>query len=92
MLNPTFSRRLILMHEIANHEKASVPALMKSLGWPRRTIQDVLKALIGMGVQVEFIEDGVRHNDGYYRVTDWGPIDRIWVRDKLPELLSTLER
>ncbi|WP_028109742.1 helix-turn-helix domain-containing protein [Ferrimonas futtsuensis] len=92
MLNPTFSRRLILMHEIAHHDKASVPALMKSLGWPRRTIQDVLKALMGMGVQVEFIEDGVRHNDGHYRVADWGPIDPVWVRNNLDSLLATLER
>ncbi|SDJ57461.1 hypothetical protein SAMN04488540_1102 [Ferrimonas sediminum] len=91
MLNPTFSRRLLLLHEIDQHDKASVPELMKSLGWPRRTLQDIIKALPGLGVQIEFVEDGVRHNDGHYRITDWGPINPKWVKAQLSELQQAIQ-
>ncbi|TKB50884.1 helix-turn-helix domain-containing protein [Ferrimonas aestuarii] len=91
MLNPTFSRRLLLLHAIEHHEKASVPELMKSLGWPRRTLQDIIKALPGLGVDLEFVEDGVRHNDGHYRVTNWGPIDKQWVAEHKASLEAAVQ-
>ncbi|WP_202983560.1 helix-turn-helix domain-containing protein [Ferrimonas lipolytica] len=90
MLNPTFCRRVLLMLTISELDRPSVPMLMKTLGWPRRTVQDVIKALAGMGVEVSFIEDGVRHNDGYYQVSDWGSVNQQWValhREQLQQAL-----
>lgn len=90
MLNSTFSRRVLLLLAIESLDRPSVPSLMRHLGWPRRTIQDILKALPGMGVDIRFIEDGVRHNDGYYHVEHWGGIDRAWAQANREALLSSL--
>ncbi len=49
-LNPVFARRLYLCWLISSAEALNVPRLMTLTGWPRRTLQDVLKALPGLGV------------------------------------------
>lgn len=90
MLNPTFSRRVLLMLAIESLERPSVPKLMRHLGWPRRTVQDVIKALSGMGAEVHFVEDGVRHNDGYYQLNNWGGIDKQWAQQNQHQLRMTL--
>ena len=90
MLNATFSRRLLLMLAIEQLARPSVPELMRHLGWPRRTLQDTIKALAGLGVEVRFIEDGVRHNDGYYQIHDWGCINRIWIEQHQSQLQASL--
>ena len=90
MLNPTFSRRVLLLLSIEQLDRPSVPVLMRHLGWPRRTIQDVLKALPGMGVTVRFVEDGIRHNDGYYAIEQWGGINHQWAKANEAELLAAL--
>ncbi len=91
MLNPTFCRRLLLLLAIEELDRPSVPTLIGHLGWPRRTIQDILKALPGLGVQVHFIEDGVRHNDGYYEVRGWGGLNADWARQHKAELKAALD-
>ncbi len=78
-LNPTFCRRLLTAHLIQQEDCPSVPVLMQLTGWPRRTLQDIIKALPGMGIEVTFIQDGVRHNAGYYQINHWGPINDAWV-------------
>ncbi len=90
-LNPTFARRLILAHLIETLQRPSVPALMDATGWPRRTIQDALKSLPEYGLQIAFVEEGVRHNDGYYRVTDWGPFDARWIAARWPALRQQMQ-
>ncbi len=59
-------------------------------GWPRRTIQDVLKALPGIGVELIFIQDGCRHNDGYYQLSDWGPFDIQWIQEHRTDIAASL--
>ncbi len=72
-LSPVFARRLYLALLVENLERPNVPKLIeKTGGWPRRTIQDVLKALPGIGIELIFVQDGRRHNDGYYQLSDWG--------------------
>ncbi|GAA4894856.1 helix-turn-helix domain-containing protein [Ferrimonas pelagia] len=90
MLNPTFCRRAILLLAIEQLERPSVPELMRYLQWPRRTIQDVIKALPGFGVDITFVEDGVRHNDGYYQIRHWGGIDRDWAYRQQEQLQVAL--
>ncbi|CAM4011906.1 MULTISPECIES: winged helix-turn-helix domain-containing protein [Vibrio] len=89
-LNPVFARRLYLAHLVASMERPNVPKLVEYTGWPRRTIQDVLKALPGIGVSLCFIQDGRRHNDGYYQVSDWGPLDEEWVAGNTTTIVSHL--
>ena len=57
-LNPVFARRLYLALLVHNIERPNVPKLVELTGWPRRTIQDVLKALPGIGIELMFIQDG----------------------------------
>ncbi len=35
-----------------------------------------------------FIQDGKRHNDGYYQLKDWGPFRRDWVEGKKRDIRS----
>ncbi|WP_413110812.1 winged helix-turn-helix domain-containing protein [Thaumasiovibrio sp. DFM-14] len=81
-LNPVFARRLYLALLVNKIERPNVPKLIECTGWPRRTIQDVLKALPGIGIELTFIQDGKRHNDGYYQLCDWGPFDQEWVNER----------
>ncbi len=81
-LSPVFARRLYLALLVESLERPNVPKLIEKTGWPRRTIQDVIKAMPGIGIQLNFVQDGRRHNDGYYRLLDWGPFDRQWVMER----------
>jgi len=78
-LSPVFARRLYLALLVESLERPNVPKLIEKTGWPRRTIQDVIKALPGIGIELMFVQDGRRHNDGYYQLSDWGPFDSQWV-------------
>ncbi|WP_210396323.1 helix-turn-helix domain-containing protein [Motiliproteus sediminis] len=90
-LNPTFCRRLLVAHLIDTLERPSVPTLMTVTGWPRRTLQDIIKALPGWGIEVTFVEDGVRHNDGYYRLSSWGAFRQEWISAQLDRLCKVVE-
>lgn len=92
MLNSVFARRLYLCWLINHNERPNVPKLMALTGWPRRTLQDVLKALPAMGVELSFIQQGVRNNDGYYHITDWGPLDPQWIASHCSQLLQAIEQ
>lgn len=85
-LNSVFARRLYLCWLLKNEPRLNVPKLMGRTGWPRRTLQDVLKALPGMGIELEFVQQGVRNNDGYYLIKDWGPFNVDWL-DRHPDVL-----
>lgn len=36
------------------------------------------------------IQDGRRHNDGYYQLSDWGPFDSQWVLDRRCDIAASL--
>lgn len=91
-LNPTICRRMLIAHLIEQLPKPNNPTLEEATGWPRRTVQDIVaKGLPGHGTQVEFIQEGVRNNDGYYRLLDWGSFDREWVQRHLEDICRVLE-
>ncbi|WP_237057258.1 winged helix-turn-helix domain-containing protein [Microbulbifer sediminum] len=90
-LNPTICRRLLIAYLIESLEKPNNPALEAATGWPRRTVQDIIaKGLPGHGTRVEFVQEGVRNNDGHYLLHDWGSIDREWVQRHLSQICATL--
>lgn len=91
MLNSVLARRLYLCWLLDTEQKPNVPKLMEITGWPRRTLQDVLKALPGMGVELEFVQQGVRNNDGYYQLSGWGPLDAKWIERHREQLLNAIE-
>ncbi len=90
ILNTTFARRLLISHLVSTVERPSVPALMAETGWPRRTIQDVIKAIPGMGVNIYFRQDGRRNNDGYYVIDSWGAINPIWLNQNIESVKKSL--
>lgn len=92
ILNPTFARRLLIIHLVYTMDRPSVPALMAETGWPRRTIQDVIKAIPGLGVHIYFKQDGRRNNDGYYVIDNWGAINQDWLADNVGMIRSELIR
>ncbi len=89
-LNPVFARRLYLAFLVESLDRPNVPTLIEKTGWPRRTIQDVLKALPGLGIELMFVQDGRRHNDGYYYLSDWGPFNSQWVLDRQKDIALAL--
>ncbi|MGL6161852.1 helix-turn-helix domain-containing protein [Microbulbifer sp.] len=90
-LNPTICRRMLIVHLIEALPRPNNPALEEATGWPRRTVQDIIaKGLPGHGTRVEFVQQGVRNNDGYYVLKDWGSFDRQWVREQLPAICRVL--
>jgi hypothetical protein len=91
-LNSVFARRLYLCWLLKNEPRLNVPKLMARTGWPRRTLQDVLKALPGMGIELEFVQQGIRNNDGYYQIKEWGPIDVAWIDRHPDQLLEAIAR
>ena len=64
--------------------------MMKKTTWPRRTIQDALLTLSGFGALIQFVEDGVRHNHGFYQVVDWGPLDANWIRKHHEDIFNSI--
>lgn len=82
----SFYRRLYVAHLIDSGIN-TVPAIIKTTGMPRRTAQDTISALRGIGVQWEFV--GATKN-GEYRITDWGPINRGWVMNNLQHITDVL--
>ncbi len=90
-LNPTICRRMLTLHLIDSLEKPDTPALEAETGWPRRTLQDIIaKGLPGHGCEVDFVQQGVRNNDGYHRVLDWGSFDKNWVVRHLKDIQQLL--
>ncbi len=81
-LCPVFARRLYLALLVESLERPNIPKLIEKTGWPRRTIEDVIKAMPGIGIELNFVQDGRRHNDGYYQLSDWGPFDSQWVTER----------
>ena len=90
-LNPTFARRLIVAQLIHSQPRPSTPELIRLTGWPRRTLQDIIKVLPGLGLDVVFVQDGKRNNDGYYQLNSWGPFDPNWIDLHRNQLFALLD-
>ncbi|MFW7523904.1 helix-turn-helix domain-containing protein [Vibrio ostreicida] len=89
-LSCAFAKRLYLALLVQNLDRPNVPTLIEKTGWPRRTIQDVIKSLPSIGIELIFVQDGRRHNDGYYQLSNWGPYDEKWLRDKETDIVASL--
>lgn len=79
----SFLRRLLVAYLIDNNFN-TVPKIIDATGMPRRTAQDTIKALHEIEVK---IEQGMR---GEYRVTDWGAVNKDWVKNNLTHICAVL--
>ena len=91
-LSSVFARRLYLTLLLEESVRPNVPRLIKMTGWPRRTLQDVIKSLSALGVELVFVQEGSRHNDGYYCLKSWGPLNREWIEAHKEEIWASVKR
>ena len=84
-----FMRKLYLAYLI-DAEQHNLLSLNKVTSMPRRTLQDAIAALGDIGIGCAFVQDGERHNAGYYHLSDWGPIDKRWVKAHIDEIAQSL--
>ncbi|QSX34254.1 winged helix-turn-helix domain-containing protein [Shewanella avicenniae] len=85
-----FLRKLYLAHLIDDGQH-NLLSLQKLTGMPRRTVQDALAACSDIGIQIAFVQDGVRNNSGYYHIQTWGPINSAWVGTHLSQIELLLQ-
>ncbi|GGI77640.1 winged helix-turn-helix domain-containing protein [Shewanella gelidii] len=85
-----FIRKLYLAHLI-DSEQHNLGSLQALTGMPRRTLQDSITALKDIGIHCGFVQQGERHNAGFYRIDTWGPISPAWVDTHVDEMKSLLE-
>lgn len=90
-LNSVFARRLYLAMLIDRIEKPSLTQLVKTTGWPRRTLQDVIKAMPLFGIELEFVHQGNKSTDGYYQIQSWGPFDQHWLIQHYQDIKDNLD-
>ncbi|AVH36611.1 hypothetical protein AL532_09925 [Pseudomonas monteilii] len=87
----SFYRRLYVAWLIDSQTATSVPALMEATGMPRRTAQDTIAALADLDIVCEFEQqEGARNHAGYYRIHDWGAIDKQWIIQHLRQIREVL--
>ncbi|MBB1317924.1 helix-turn-helix domain-containing protein [Shewanella sp. SR43-4] len=80
-----FLRKLYLAH-LLDEEQHNLLSLQKLTQMPRRTLQDAIAAFVDIGIEVDFVQQGQRHNDGYYRISTWGPISSAWVNSHFEQI------
>ncbi|ABM02140.1 conserved hypothetical protein [Psychromonas ingrahamii 37] len=79
----SFLRRLLVAYLIDN-DFNTVPKIIDATGMPRRTAQDTIKALHEIEVKIE------QSARGEYRITDWGAVNKDWVKNNLRHVCEVL--
>ncbi|SKA51609.1 hypothetical protein SAMN02745132_01654 [Enterovibrio nigricans DSM 22720] len=82
----SFYRRLLVAYLI-DEGVNTVPAIIGETGMPRRTAQDTIDALAELDIEVQFV--GANKNGGY-QISDWGAINKSWVKRNLSFIKETL--
>jgi hypothetical protein len=85
-----FLRKLYLAH-LLDEEQYNLLSLQKLTLMPRRTLQDAIAAFVDIGIEVDFVQQGQRHNEGYYRISTWGPISSAWVNSHFEKIKQHIE-
>ncbi|WP_144210515.1 winged helix-turn-helix domain-containing protein [Shewanella donghaensis] len=85
-----FLRKVYLAHLI-EQQSHNLLSLQQLTLMPRRTLQDTIAAFGDVGLEVQFIQQGERHNAGFYKVINWGPINPAWVEANLSLIETALE-
>ena len=66
----------------------TVPKLLSETKMPRRTLQDTLKALPEIDVEIESL-GGTKNT--HYVIKSWGAINRSWINDNLEHIKAVLQ-
>ncbi len=84
-----FCRKLYVAFLIEDHQH-NLQSLMEVTGMPRRTLQDCIADMADIFIDCHFVQNGVRNNDGYYRLFNWGPISKNWVEENISAIKKVL--
>jgi hypothetical protein len=84
-----YYRKLYLAHLIdtGRHDQVSLEA---ATAWPRRTLQDAIKAMADIGLVCEFCQQGSKNRHGFYTIKDWGDHSPDWIVAHLAEIRAML--
>lgn len=85
-----FFRKLYIAHLI-DAGQHNLLSLNKETTMPRRTIQTAMEGFSDIGIEHEFVQDGERNRHGYYRIINWGAIDRRWIERNLQTIIEVLK-
>jgi hypothetical protein len=85
---------LVLVEFVTVHLKSApqhnLQSLIEATGMPRRTLQDCIADMSDIFVDCHFVQNGVRNNDGYYQLSNWGPISKYWVEENISVIKTAL--
>ncbi|ONF42619.1 hypothetical protein BTO32_15555 [Marinobacter lutaoensis] len=83
----SFYRRLYIAYLIESGVN-TVPAIVRATGMPRRTAQETILALSELGIRCEFVGP---KKTGKYKILNWGPINKKWIKDNLQHIRDVLQ-
>ena len=85
-----YYRKLYLAHLI-DSDRHNLVSLEQLTGMHKRTIQTAMGGLIDIGIAHEFVQEGTKNRQGYYRITEWGDHDKSWIRKNLKYVIEVLQ-
>lgn len=83
----SYYRRLYVAYLIDSGVN-TVPLLIETTDMPKRTLQDTLAALAELDIQLE-TEGGTKNLT--YQISDWGAINKKWIKDNLQHVKYVLK-
>ncbi|PMG26909.1 hypothetical protein BCU94_04860 [Shewanella sp. 10N.286.52.C2] len=83
--------RKVYLAGLIEQQQHNLLSLQKQTQMPRRTLQDNIAAFTDIGIDVQFVQQGQRHNAGFYQLLDWGPINGAWVNSHFDKITLALE-
>ena len=83
----SYYRRLYVSYLIDSGTNTA-QGILDATGMPRRTLQDTLQALTDLDIVCES-RGGTKASS--YRITQWGAIDKKWIKDNLQHVKGVLQ-
>lgn len=85
-----YYRKLYLAFLI-NLERHNLVSLEEKTGMPKRTIQTAMSGLSDIGIEHEFVQDGPKNRQGYYKITEWADHNPKWIKSNLQYVIDVLQ-
>lgn len=85
-----YYRKLYLAHLI-DSERHNLVSLEEITGMHKRTIQTAMSGFADIGILHEFVQDGSKNRQGYYRITEWSDHNKSWIMKNLQYVADVLQ-
>lgn len=84
-----YHRKLYLAYLIESG-RHNLVSLEQETGMPKRTIQTAMAGLPDIGIEYDFIQDGVKNRHGHYLISEWGDHNKNWIKKNLQYVIDVL--